>query len=62
MNTLSLHHGEPEIQLTVPPQEPVCSFCSVATHGHRDCPVLHQYIREQADVLAEIRLKEYRQL
>ena len=62
MNTLSLHRGEPLIQPTVPPQETVCSFCGVATHGHRDCPVLHQYIREQADALAEIRLNEYRQL
>ena len=31
-------------------------------HGHRDCPLLHQYIRQQADALAEIRLNEYRQL
>ena len=61
-NTLSLHRGEPQIQPTEPPQEVVCSFCGVATHGHRDCPVLHQYIREQADALAEIRLNEYRQL
>ena len=62
MNTLSPHHGELLIQLTVPPQEAVCSFCGVTTHGHQDCPVLHQYIREQADALAEIRLTEYRQL
>ena len=62
MNTLSLHHDEPQIQPTVPPQETVCSFCGVTTHGHRDCPVLHQYIREQADALAEIRLNEYQQL
>ena len=61
-NTLSLHRGEPRIQPTEPPREVVCSFCGVATHGHRDCPVLHQYIREQADALAEIRLNEYREL
>ena len=58
-NILSPCHGESLIQPTVPPQETVCSFCGVATHGHRDCPVLHQYIREQADALAEIRLNEY---
>ena len=44
------------------PRETVCSFCGVATHGHRDCPLLHQYIRQQADALAEIRLSKYRQL
>ena len=57
---LSPHHGESLFQPTMPPQETVCLFCGVATHGHRDCPVLHQYIREQADALAEIRLNEYR--
>ena len=61
-NTLSPRCGEPLIQPTVPSQETVCSFCGVATHGHRDCPVLYQYIREQADALAELRLNEYRQL
>ena len=59
---LSLHHGDPWIQSTEPSREVVCSFCSVATHGHRDCLVLHQYIREQADALAEMRLNEYQQL
>ena len=49
-------------QSVVSPPEVVCSFCGVATHGHRDCPLLHQYIREQADALAEMRLREYRQL
>ena len=62
MNTLGSHRGELLIQPTVPPQETVCSFCGVTTHGHRDCPVFHQYIREQVDALAEIRLNEYRQL
>ena len=56
---LSPHHGESLFQPTMPPQEIVCLFCGVATHGHRDCPVLHQYIREQANALAEIRLNEY---
>ena len=59
---LSPCHGESLFQPTMPPQETVCSFCGVATHGHRDCPVLHQYIREQANILAEIRLNEYRRL
>ena len=44
------------------PQEVVCSFCGVATHSHKDCPVMHQYIREQADALAQKRLEEYHQL
>ena len=29
---------------------------------YRDCPVMHQYIREQADVLAQRRLEEYQHL
>ena len=49
-------------QPVVAPQETICSFCGVATHEHRDCPLLHQYIREQADALAEMRLSQYRQL
>ena len=44
------------------PQEVVCSFCGVATHSHKDCPVMHQYIKEQADALAQKRLEEYHQL
>ena len=62
MNILSPHHREPVIQPAMSPREVVCSFCGITTHGHRDCPVLHQYIREQADALAEMRLNEYRQL
>ena len=62
VNILSPHHREPAVQSTMSPREVVCSFCGVATHGHRDCPLLHQYIREQADALAEMRLNEYRQL
>ena len=44
------------------PQEMVCSFCGVATHNYKSCPVLHQYIREQADELAQKRLDEYQQI
>ena len=44
-------------QSVVSPPEVVCSFCGIATHGHRACPLLHQYIREQADALAEMRLR-----
>ena len=29
-----------------------CSFCGNNTHGHAKCPVLHQYIRQQANELA----------
>ena len=43
-------------------QEIVCSFCRVAMHSHKDCPVMHQYIREQADALAWKRLVQYHQL
>ena len=26
------------------PQQIICFFCGVTTHGHKDCPVMHQYI------------------
>ena len=42
-------------------REVMCSFCGVNTHDYRDCPVMHQYIREQADALAQRRLEEYQQ-
>ena len=41
-------------------REAMCSFCGVDTHDYRDCPVMQQYIREQADALAQRRLGEYR--
>ena len=37
----------------------MCSFCGGNTHDYRDCPVMQQYIREQADALAQRRLGEY---
>ena len=58
MSILSPHHSKPMVQPAMFPQEAVCSFCGVTTHEHRDCPVLHQYIREQADTLAKMRLME----
>ena len=61
-NLMDLHSGEVPREPMTPPRETICSFCGVATHGHRDCPLLHQYIRQQADALAEIRLNEYRRL
>ena len=61
-NLEGLYSREVPKQPVTPPREAVCSFCGVITHGHRDCPLLHQYIRQQADALAEIRLNEYRQL
>ena len=42
-------------------REVMCSFCGANTHSYRDCPVMHQYIREQADALAQRRLEEYQQ-
>ena len=44
------------------PKEPMCSFCGIGTHGYKDCPVMHQYIREQADAIAQKRLDEYQQM
>ena len=39
------------------PEEMMCSFCGGNTHEYRDCPTMHQYIREQADVLAQRRME-----
>ena len=61
-NLEGLYSREVPEQPATPPRETVCSFCGITTHGHRDCPLLHQYIRQQADALAQIRLNEYRQL
>ena len=46
----------------VSPKEPMCFFCGIGTHGYKDCPVMHQYIMEQADALAQKRLDEYQQM
>ena len=53
-----LHSQKPSPMVTQ--REVMCSFCGVNTHDYRDCPVMHQYIREQADALAQRRLGEYR--
>ena len=37
----------------------MCSFSGGNTHDYRDCPVMQQYIREQASALAQRRLGEY---
>ena len=50
-------HGEHFPKAMMSPQEAICSFCGVAMHSHKD-----QYIREQADALAQKRLEEYHQL
>ena len=49
-------------QPAVSPRGTVCSFCGVDTHNDRDCPLMHQYIREQADALTQWRLQQYQQL
>ena len=36
-----------------------CSFCGNNTHGHAKCPVLNQYIRQQANELAAARASGY---
>ena len=44
----SYSQGGEDVPKMVPsPQELVCSFCRVVTHNYKDCPVLHQYKREQ---------------
>ena len=55
-------HGGHIPQPVIASKEVMCSFCGVNTHDYRDCPVMHQYIREQADALAQRRLEEYQQL
>ena len=45
----------------IAPEEVMCSFCGGNTHDYRDCPTMHQYIREQADALAQRRMGEYQQ-
>ena len=56
-----LLHGGYVPQPGIASKEMMCSFCGVNTHDYRDCPVMHQYIREQADALARRRLEEYQQ-
>ena len=55
-------HGGYVPQPRIASQGVMCSFCGVNTHDYRDCPVMHQYIREQADALAKRRLEEYQHL
>ena len=54
-------HGGYLSQPVVTPKEVMCSFCGGNTHDYRDCPMMHQYIREQADALAQRRLEGYQQ-
>ena len=54
-------HGGYLSQPVITPKEVMCSFCGGNTHDYRDCPMMHQYIREQADALAQRRLGEYQQ-
>ena len=48
-------------QPVITTKEVTCSFCGGNTHDYRDCPTMHQYIREQADALAQRRMGEYQQ-
>ena len=45
--------------LIASPKEAICSFCGVAMHSYKDCPMMYQYLQEQADVLAQKRIEEY---
>ena len=51
-------HGGYVPQPVITPREAMCSFCGGNTHDYRDCRTMHQYIREQADALAQRRLGE----
>ena len=57
-----LLHGGYVPQPGIISKEMMWSFCGGNTHDYRDCLVMHQYIREQADALAKRRLEEYQQL
>ena len=59
---VSFPTGEHVPYSMVPPKEPVCSFCGIGTHSYKDCPVMHQYITEQAHALAQRRMGEYKQM
>ena len=54
-------HGGYLPQPVITPKEVMCSFCWGNTHDYRDCPTMHQYIREQADALTQRRMEEYPQ-
>ena len=54
-------HGGYISQPVVTPKEVMCSFCGGNTHDYRDCPTMHQFIREQADALAQRRMGENQQ-
>ena len=54
-------HGGYVSQPVTTPEEMMCSFCGGNTHDYRDCRTMHQYIREQADALAQRRMGEYQQ-
>ena len=54
-------HGGYLPQPVIAPKEVMCSFCGGNSHDYRDCPTMHQYIREQADALAQRRMGEYQQ-
>ena len=52
-------HSRYALPPRVAQREVMCSFCGANTHDYRDCPVMQQYIREQADALTQRRLGEY---
>ena len=54
-------HGGYLSQPVITSKEVMCSFCGGNTHDYRDCLTMHQYIREQADALAQRRMGEYQQ-
>ena len=56
-----LSHGGYISQPVTTPEEIMCSFCGGNTHDYRDCPTMHQYIREQANALAQRGMGEYQQ-
>ena len=45
-------HGGYLSQPVITPKEMMYSFCGGNTHDYRDCPMMHQYIREQAGCIS----------
>ena len=53
----SSERGEPPVA-SIPPCSR-CSFCGNNTHEYTDCPMLHQFVRQQADDLADLWAQRY---
>ena len=45
-NNLNPPYSGSITHLAMSPRGTICSFCGISTNGYRDCPIMHQYIRE----------------